>query len=314
MKMFFKSGLIFALANVSIATAKSQGCSDAGFCSVGNLSANHASKKTTDHHSKTQKITYSSPIGLGDENVFVFTPGVQYDKTFSDRWSLQSKITSNYASGNLGQVFGPGDVYLSGTYNPKSKSSWQTSFTLGTKLPLNQSNLKENGLSLPMQYQSSLGTIDLITGVNVSNRFWQFSAGWQQPLSGINRNNFLPVYWDNIEAKAYPPSNDFNRKSDVLARVAYHNNINPKLNFSAGLLGIYHTGEDTYIDGNVSNKPLPIKGSSGLTINLTGGIWYAKNHKISIGLSGGVPLVIRDVRPDGLTRSFVVSPEISINF
>ncbi|MES2647977.1 MAG: hypothetical protein V4717_13945 [Bacteroidota bacterium] len=289
--------------------ASAQGCSDAGFCSIGNL--NHQSADSQPNFKQYLKLTM--PAGVGDEDVFVFTPGLEYGFQ-KQRWQFSGKVTGNYASGNLGNATGPGDVFLSSTYQLPSSSKWKTSVTIGTKLPLNQGNLKENNLSLPMQYQSSLGTIDLISGVALKNEKWKVAAGWQQPLTGINRNNFLPQYWPDGKAAAFPSTNDFNRKGDVLLRTSYRFIKNAKWSLEGGLLGIYHLGEDTYIDANISNKPIAIKGSAGLTLNATASLERMLNKRWALGLVGGIPLVVRDVRPDGLTRSFVVAPHIIYQF
>jgi hypothetical protein len=304
--------LTFALFILIVAHPKSgfaQGCSDAGFCTIGNLNQQHG---TTIN--RGQKLTLLLPLGVGDENVLIFTPGLQYDHQLSNHWAVQGKLTANYATGNLGAATGLGDIFLSGTYLFDEKKKWKTSITLGTKLPLNLGNLKTDGISLPMQYQSSLGTIDLITGFSIANEHWQFSGGWQQPLSGINRNNFLPEYWNKSEAEKYPPSNDFKRKGDILLRVAYTIHVKQKFTLTTGLLGIYHISEDTYVNANISNNPIIIRGSQGLTLNATlAGFWKVSDH-IMIGFSAGAPLLFRDVRPDGLTRSIVVAPEVRWNF
>ncbi len=305
--------LLLIVGTLNVITQESafgQGCSDAGFCTIGNL-GQHPRDTLSRHR---QKITVMLPAGVGDEAVFVFAPGLQYDNQLSKQWVIQAKITANYASGNLGAIAGPGDMYFSGTYVFTPVKKWKISGTIGTKVPLNQSNLKIGSKSLPMQYQSSLGTIDLITGVSLVNNNWQFSAGWQQPLSGRNRNNFLPVYWNTTEAYKYSPSNDFDRKGDVLLRSAYLMQTNKRLSFNLGLLGIYHLAEDTYVDANTSSKPIAIKGSQGLTLNATIAGWWKINGKVNIGLTGGVPLIVREVRPDGLTRSFVLAPEVIFNF
>jgi len=285
-----------------------QGCSDAGFCTIGNLRL-----QQRDSLSEGQKITLLLPVGVGDEGVFVFTPAIQYENQLSGRWAAQVKLTANYANGNLGNALGLGDLLLSGTRSFRREEKWTSSVTFGTKVPLNLGNLKEDGKSLPMQYQSSLGTIDFIAGFSLSNASWQFSTGWQQPVSGINRNNFLPVYWNSTEADKYPPSNDFNRKGDVLLRAAYMSNIKRSLSINFGLLAIYHIAEDTYIDASVSNNPIAIKGSQGLTLNATAAGFWKISNRINMGFSVGVPFVVRDVRPDGLTRSFVFAPEIRWN-
>jgi hypothetical protein len=290
--------------------AFSQGCSDAGFCTIGNLAISQTGKLQKDKN----QLTFSVPAGAGDEGVFIVSPALEYTRAISGKWSVQGKLTANYASGNLGSAFGPGDVFISGTYLFNPSAAWKLSATLGTKLPLSQGNLKADGRSLPMQYQSSLGTVDLIAGLSLSNVHWQFAAGWQQPLTGINRNNFLPEYWDDPSANKYPPSNDFDRKGDVLLRAAYLFSAPNKLSFTAGLLGIYHLGEDTYINANIRPGPIPLKGSQGLTLNVTASVRYPISKRISAGITGGLPLAVRDVRPDGLTRSFVIAPEIRMAF
>ncbi|CAN5674896.1 hypothetical protein BH10BAC3_BH10BAC3_19990 [soil metagenome] len=287
----------------------SQGCSDAGFCSVGALK--HQQIAAIDDSIKGKhQLSLVSSFGLGDEQVLVFTPALQYDYTASKKLSLQAKLTAGYASGNLGSAAGLGDIFLTGSYLFPLKKSWTITTTAGVKLPLNQSNLESDGRSFPMQYQSSLGTIDAIGGITLSNNKWQFSTAIQQPLSGINRNHFLPVYWDKEEAANYPSTNDFNRKGDVLLKLGRNFTVNKKLTINAGLLNIFHLGKDKYIDANVSNKPISINGSEGLTLNLTGACWWQIGNNLKLGITGGVPLVVRDVRPDGLTRSFVLSPQV----
>lgn len=304
MHLFFKFTL-FILFLIKTGSAAGQGCSDAGFCTIGNLNQHRID---TIKHS--QKLILLLPGGIGDENVFVFTPGLQYENQLSRHWAVQVKLTANYATGNLGTASGPGDIFLSGTYLFKERKQWVTSVMLGTKLPLHSGNLKKDGKSLPMQYQSSLGTIDLISGFSVQNKYWQFSGGWQQPLSGINRNNFLPQYWNTNEADKYPPSNDFNRKGDVLLRAAYTFHVHKKFTLTSGMLGIYHLSNDTYINANISNNPIAINGSRGTTLNATLAASWNVYDQVAIGFSAGTPLIYRDVRPDGLTRSIVVATEI----
>jgi hypothetical protein len=307
--------MLFLLPVILCKEMQAQGCSDAGFCTVGSFK-HEMMMDTGTAHGKTSRhrISFSAPLGVGDESVFVFTPGIQYDFFASKRWSFQSKITANYASGNLGNAFGPGDIYLSSSYVFPHKKEWYVQALLGVKIPLHKSNLDENGKPLPMQYQSSLGTIDLIAGATFSNDDWQLSAAIQQPLSGINQNHFLPAYWNKPEAENYPPTNDLNRKGDVLFRVGKNFRLGESLFINAGILNIVHLGKDEYIDANISNEPIAIDGSEGLTVNITAAIWWQLNTKLRIGCTAGAPLAVREVRPDGLTRKFVVAPEISWSF
>lgn len=306
-QIFFLSFLMAALCSVK---TMAQGCSDAGFCTIGNL--NQHARDTAPEYK--HRLTLLLSNGIGDENVYVFAPGIQYDHQLNGRWSFQGKITGNYADGNLGIATGLADLFLSATYSPLRKTNWQTSFLLGAKLPLNNANIQSGGKSLPMQYQSSLGTVDLLAGVTAANKKWLFAAAIQLPLTGTNGNTFLPVYWNTTLANKYPPGNDFKRKGDVLLRTGYNLIANKKINLNIGILGIYHLGNDTYIDGNISNNPIPLRSSAGLTLNGTAAVHCQLSNRLSLGLSGGVPFVVRDIRPDGLTRKFVLSPEIIYNF
>lgn len=295
--------LVISLSKLSIG----QGCSDAGFCTLGNLNPLHQNKNKS-------KLTIGLTNGIGDEEVYVFTPSIKYDFKINKQWDLQAKLTSNYASGNLGSAFGLGDLFVNATYTAPSKTSWESSFLIGTKLPLSNSNLKVNNKSLPMQYQSSLGTVDAIAGYSITNNKWLFATALQLPLSGYNNNNFLPIYFNTAEASKYPPSNNFNRKPDVLLRANYEVAANKKSTINVGLLGIYHVGNDTYINANISNNPITIKGSEGLTLNATAAATFSLSKKVNVGFLVGTPLVVRDVRPDGLTRSFTLSTDFIFNF
>lgn len=303
--------LIVFLGVIAGTKVSAQGCSDAGFCTVGNLKPQEENSTV---FVKRQKISLVLANGVGDENVYVFTPGIQYDNQLSKRWAIQTKITGNYASGNLGNATGLGDIYLSATYSLAKKNNWATSFILGTKLPLNNGNIKAKNKALPMQYQSSLGTADFIGGFTATNKKWLFAFALQQPLSGTNRNTFLPAYWNNNAALKYTPTNDFTRKGDLLLRTGYNLIQDKKIFINLSMLAIYHLGKDTYIDGNISNQPIVLNGSDGLTLNVATTAQYNMNDKFSIGLSGGIPLVVRDIRPDGLTREFVISPELIFHF
>ena len=152
-------------------TLSAQGCSDAGFCSIGGLKPEAAAPKADGRG--FQRITVLSPFGQGDDAVFVWTPGIQYEYVAAGGWSFQGKLTANYADGNLGSEFGAGDVYLAASKSKALKNNWGGTYTAGVKIPLGTANASAMGMPLPMQYQSTLGTFDLILGGSISNKSWQ---------------------------------------------------------------------------------------------------------------------------------------------
>lgn len=129
--------ILFISGAFSILYLDAQGCSDAGFCTIGNL------KPTAQNIAVKQKLSIGITNGVGDENVFVSTPSVQYDNQLSKQWAIQAKFTANYASGNLANVFGLGDLFVSGNYSTTNKQQWQTSYLVACKFPLNEGNLKK---------------------------------------------------------------------------------------------------------------------------------------------------------------------------
>lgn len=312
-KLIIFTVFLSAFALISIC-GFTQGCSDAGFCTIGALKPLPFSEEKAENKAK-HKISFFTPLGQGDEAVLVWTPGLQYDYFSKNNLNLQARVTANYAHGNLGTAFGMGDVYLSASKSRSLKGEWNLTSTLGVKIPLSQSNISESGMPLPMQYQSSLGTFDLIAGLTFSDKHWQFSAGYQQPLSGENKNGFLPEYWNGKpESMNYPSTFSFNRKGDVLLRGARSFSTGNNLFFNAGLLAIYHLGKDKYTNPFEGNRVMDIDGSQGLTLNLTGAAYWQAGKRTRLGISAGIPLAVREVRPDGLTRSWVMAPEISWTF
>jgi hypothetical protein len=163
-----------------------------------------------------------------------------------------------------------------------------------------------------MQYQSSLGTYDAISGVTLSQTHWTISAGYQQPLTTHNNNEFDRLQYTNISTAIYPSSYKLKRSADMLLKVGYNLIAGRHFLISTSILSIYHLKKDEFLN-KVSNKYILIDGSDGLTVNATVGIWYKKN-KFSFGLITGRPFIVRETRPDGLTRSIIISPEVSYNF
>lgn len=283
--------LIFAIGFFSNSFA--QGCSDAGICSIAN------SFNTSDREYKNG-IEIGSVFGAGEADVTYFLPYVTYTRTVNDRLSLSSKITYSVASGSFGKRGGFGDAYLIGNYNWKIKTKTQWSTLVGFKIPFTSSNQKINGFSLPLGYQSSLGTFDLIVGLNLNYNKWDFNTGIQIPAFNNNKNSYFKEFSNSDD---FPSTNLFERKSDALFRTTYTiQTANNKFTFNPNILFIYHLGEDTF--ENAFGKRETIKNSDGLTINgnLIGS--YAVNSKNSIELSIAAPFVVREIRPDGLTRKF----------
>ncbi len=97
-----------------------------------------------------------------------------------------------------------------------------------------------------------------------------------------------------------------------MLRISYPVNINNKLSVTPGLLPIYHLTNDKYT--NALANEVEIEGSQGLTLNGNLFVDYEINSGNAVQLSAGAPFIVRDTRPDGLTRSYVLNLEYRIKF
>lgn len=297
MQVFNKKYIVLLsllLAVVANNHLSAQGCSDAGFCTIP-LRPAAASKNNIQ-----TELAYLQ----GEENTSLATVSVSYSRQLSKKLQWDNKLVLAYVNGNYGSVFNLGDFYSTLRYGIKTSSGKTVHLLGGVKLPFNQSNLKIRNVSLPMVYQTSLGTYDLIAGAAFAAGKLDMNIAFQLPVVQQNRNSFImeqaPLPGE------FPTTNLFRRKADVLWRVGYPlQSKTSKWNFNPNLLAIYHLGEDSY--ENVFGKRENIKGSSGLTLNANLQIGYRISQQQSLQLSLATPFVVRETRPDGLTRSFVAS-------
>jgi hypothetical protein len=281
-----------------------QGCSDAGFCTINSFKPN--STDTTEVVNNQFKI--GAFFGKADNSISVYGNYLEYNRQLGKKFGLDAKLTTLAQNGNGISSFGLSDVFLNASY----RASEKIKFTLGTKIPLSSANKSFDNLPLPMDYQASLGTFDIVFGIGYEVNKIQFVAAIQQPLTQNNNQFIATKYPINSELSTFQSTNKFERSGDVLLRVSYPININSKLKLTPSILPIYHLTNDKYTDEfNVKQK---IKGSQGLTLNGNAYLDYEINSKSSIQLNLGMPFMVRDSRPDGLTRSFIANIEYRIKF
>lgn len=281
-----------------------QGCSDAGVCTIDSF-------KPHDHNLGPElQNTFKVGLNLGaaDYDISVFGTYLDYRREVTDRLSFDAKLTTLSQSGNDISTFGLSDIYLNGNYKIGKKAS----LTLGFKVPLSDANKKENNLALPMDYQSSLGTFDLVVGIGYSIKKLQLLAALQQPLTQNNNEFLSELYPINSPLSEFQSTNKFKRSGDLIFRASYPLLLGKKFIFTPSLLPIYHLSKDKFTDIDGIEKE--IDGSQGLTLNWNTYFDYYINEKNVLQLSLGSPFIVRDTRPDGLTRSFIANLEYRIHF
>jgi hypothetical protein len=232
--------------------------------------------------------------------------------TVSSKLFVQFKIPYLMVDGNLGKTNGLGDITLSVNGVMKQSGNHRFEGFAGLRVGTGKANLEAEGKPLPMVYQTSLGTTDLLLGAKWFYKGWSASLGYQQPLIQNNKNQFLYSAWEgNPDATAYDQTKDLKRKSDIVARLEKAFPIHD-LTITIGMVPIYHLQNDTY--KNEEDEEITIEGSQGLTLNVSGSINYVFSPLFSASAFYGSPLVTRDAQPAGLGRKYVTGLGVYFSF
>ena len=281
-----------------------QGCSDAGFCTLGSFKPGGLDSNSRFRNQFKIGVSY----GSADHSISIFGTHLEYQRVLTKKLVFNGKLSSLSQSGNGISTFGFSDLFLNIDYPINEIGK----LTVGFKLPLNDGSKLRDNLPLPMDYQSSLGTLDFLLGISRELNKIHLALAFQLPLSQ-NQNEFIAEdYPAGSSLKQFQTTNQFVRRGDMMLRVAYPLRINYKFKITPGLLPIIHLGKDLYTDKQGIERA--IDGSQGLTLNGTVHIDYEIHGIHSLQLNAGAPFVVRKERPDGLTRSFIAALEYRRKF
>jgi len=292
----------------------SQGCSDAGFCTMGAMKpSQHFSRKL---NLKLRTVEVGQYIGVNRIGDVIMSYTADINIGLSPKYTVQIKLPYMLVFGRLANTNGLGDISLSASRNLIAREKYQLNFTVGAKIPTNKGDFKVQGTNLPLPnyYQSSLGTYDVIAGLSFITKRWLFATGYQQALNS-NGNQFLWGPWnksglaDSLIAQQYPVCKQLHRGIDVMLR-AERNFRLARFNAHLGLLGIYRLTEDEF----TNKKGLRQKqnGTTGLALSGIAGMGYNFSARSGIKVIFGVRLMQRyrldqlhELSLDGLSREFV---------
>jgi hypothetical protein len=291
----------------------SQGCSDAGFCTMGAMKPDQPFNKRIALKLRSMEVSFYRGSTTLSPIVYVGTLDLSFNivdtKTF-----FQVKLPYQAVKGNFGNTSGMSDISLCLTRNVSRAGDFDINVSLGGKIPSNHSDLTDEttGLPLPMYYQTSLGTYDLVAGMSAINRNWLFATGIQHPFNK-NRNHFtwaqwIPVYQNGEGAeyvRSYDVGYELKRGTDVMLRVERNFRFS-RINFSAGLLPIYRIVKDEVTVPSTGERVKP-DGATGLALSAIATAGYRFNIQSGVKLLYGRKIKQRDFNPDGLTRHDVMT-------
>ena len=235
----------------------------------------------------------------------------------------------------MGQTNGLSDISYSITRNMYSSEKFHINATLGGKIPTNNSDLdsdvnsqyltdgrEASGLStdLPMYYQTSLGSVDIVAGASFISKKWMFATGIQIALTE-NENDFRWGQWGNYPDINYLQDNDLannlKRGTDIMFRVerAFHFS---KWDIRVGALPIFRITQDEVLDvvpgSETQGQRIKVENTTGLALTAIGNVAYHFNTNNSVALLYGIQITDRKNNPDGLTRDNVLSLSYVLRF
>jgi hypothetical protein len=296
---------ILSLLHFFIFNSYSQGCSDAGFCSLNAFKA----KQNDSMYMKFQnEFKFGGSYGKADHEIDVLAGFIEYHKDVDSCSSFDIRMTFTWQENDLVRSYGPSDIFMNANWSVAK----DVIVTTGCKLPLTVGNANLNGSYLPMDFQHSIGTFDVILGIGYKIKGFNLFLAGQQPLNK-SKNKFLKESYPPASPfREYQSTNSYRRRGDIMLRVVYPYMLNNWITVTPGVLPIYHIADDQFI--NVEGEKETIVGSKGLTLNANLFVDFVLNRRSKFTLSFGVPLVVRDVRPDGLTRKFVAGLDYGVRF
>jgi len=289
-------------------SAIGQGCSDAGFCTMGAMKPDQPFNKKIELRLRSMEVTFYRATTSLTPVIYSATADLNF--SLSRKTSFQLKLPFQAVSGRLGKTSGIGDLSLCITRNIYKTERFDINLSLGGKIPTNDSDKDNNGAPLPMYYQTSLGTYDAIAGISIISRHWLFATGIQHPFNR-NKNQFFwsdphwtakPELTDYIHE--YAPARSLRRGTDVMFRIERNFRF-ARLNASLGVLPIIRINRDeiTAADGTRANP----ENTRGMALSALATVGYSMDVRNGVRVLAGHKIINRDTNPDGLSREMITT-------
>ena len=299
--------------------AHAQGSGDPGLSSVGALrSAAGLAFDEENYENDRTHLGFAHTFAKGERDVVINIPQVELRVNLHENGYLDAKLPYYASRGELAKISGIGDLTVAYTHFLPYYDGFTWQFTGGLEIGLSNSNLTDGkGRALPMVYQPSQGTTDLVLGASgMYKQYVSFALGYQQPIIRYNENDYnrsTPLNELNYTSVDYPLSRKLYRHGDLMVRLEGHL-TGTRAGISGGPLLFYHLREDLYVDA--ANKYREANGSEGYTLNLAGSafIRMGRYGQWKLDVNGAVPVVERNAYPDGSKRQWMLMPRLTYFF
>lgn len=277
------------------ALLKSQGCSDAGVCSM-------LSDKDIQPEKDKYIVGISQYFGVGDEKTAVFNTLLAFDYR-TENFDFSLIVPYVYTNGDLGCLSGLGDLKFAGGFTGALSEDAAIKFIAGVKFASGEANGKKNGRPLPMVYQTGLGTSDLMLGISLRLSTWTFGVGFQY-TEDKSTNEFLHEDWlDEEKALHYNEFYKSRRGIDLMLSVDKFVNFD-ETSVYGGIQLIHRNEDKNVIRYNFESGKYEVTEQNLTTINVRAGLKNNLTDFVALHLDVALPILARDHAADGLRRSF----------
>lgn len=290
-----------------------QGCSDAGFCTMGAMKPDQSFSRRVNFKLRSLELSFYRGTSTLTPVIYSLTADMNFG--ISDKLGFQIKVPYQWVTGRFANTQSLSDISFSFTRNIIRNEGLDLNLTVGGKIPTNNSTHESAaGLVLPMYYQTSLGSYDVIAGISMLTKKWLLAFGYQQALTA-NENSFRFGEWVNFPDREYLSSYDvgvgLKRGIDLMFRVE-HSIRFINYSFSFGMLPIYRITPDKGLIETREDQA-EIK-TTGLALSYLTGFTYHVNTTSSMKILYGYKLLDRKTNPDGLTRNDVFTMAYMLRF
>src|SRR5687768_14221095 len=139
--------LIISLAAVLISPyAFSQGCSDAGFCTMGAMKPDQPFNKKIEVRLRSIEISFYRGTTPKPVTPIIYVATADFNFSLNAKTSLQIKVPFQAVQGRLANTSGLGDISLCITRTVLNRENFDINFSIGGKIATNNSSKDIDGL------------------------------------------------------------------------------------------------------------------------------------------------------------------------
>ena len=266
-------------------------CSDAGVCSL----SKHPAQSRASGFQSSISVGYTFGRSSSADDITYHAARLEGSFQLLEASRVSFLLPFNSQSGPLGSTSGLGDAIVIWRQTVLQREGATLHLELGGRFATGDAN---RNASLPQPYQSGLGTNDVLLGASADLGAFDVALAGQIPF-GRSSNAISRL----------------KRGSDVLVRCGY-TPVAGTLTVHPSLLLIKRLGESSIADPTPLMSPsfIDVPGSEQTQINILIDASFRISEMYFFDAGIAVPLLKREINPDGLTRAITLSTGFSIRF